>query len=381
MGVMDRVTPLDRAIVAALQLNGRAPWNEIARHVGAEPRTVMRRAARLEELGLVRVVGFVDVLRCGLGVPVQVRYRCRPGTASHVADTLAAHPQMRFVASLAGSTDCVAEMVVPRYQDVGRVLESALGSLPEVSEAESLPVLHTFTSAPDWDPGLLEEPAVEALRVGTGAGGQPFESGLREEASEALDEIDVRIVRVLGESGRMPFKDVAERADCSERTVGRRVERLLNTGCLRFRTLAEPEVLDYEVEFMLWLAVDPAELDRTGRALAAHPSTKYLAATAGRYNLVGQMVLRRYGELYPYSTEVVGGLPGVRAADLTLQLRTLKRAWTPTRYAPLDDPRPLHGPLPPPTSDLPSGTGLPAGADLPPATDLPPIPASGGQRP
>lgn len=313
----------------------------------------MRRAAKLEESGLVRVVGFVDVLRCGLGVPVQVRYKCRPGTASGAAAALAAHPQMRFVASVAGSTDCVAEMVVPRYQDVDRVLESALSALPQVVDAESLPVLHTFTSAPDWNPGLLDEAAAQALRGEAGA--RPFESGLRdEETSAALDETDVRIVRLLGESGRMAYRDIAERVDCSERTAGRRVERLVNTGCLRFRTLAEPEVLDYEVEFMLWLSVDPAELDRTGITLAAHPSTKYLAATAGRYNLVGQMVLRRYGELYPYTTDVVGALPGVHAADLTLQLRTLKRAWTPTQHATADDPRPRHGPLPPSAADLPA---------------------------
>jgi hypothetical protein len=34
-----------------------------------------------------------------------------------------------------------------------------------------------------------------------------------------------------------------------------------------------------------------------------------------------------YGDLYHYMTHVVGALPGVRTADMTLQARTLKRAW------------------------------------------------------
>ncbi len=338
------VPTLDRAIIAALQLNGRASWHEVARHVGAEPRTVMRRAARLEESGLLRVIGVVDVLRCGLGVPVLVRYRCRPGTAPRVAAALAARPQMRFVACVAGSTDLVAEMVVPSYPELDEVMAADLASLPEVVETESLPVMHTFTSAHDWDPGVLDEAAVRQLRTGTGT--PSFESRFWERAPERLDETDLRIVEVLAGNGRLPYKDVAERAGCGERTAARRVESLVERGCLRFRTLAEPEILGYRLEFMLWLSVDPGELDRAGNVLTGHPSTKYLSATTGRYNLVGQIVLGHYGELYAYTTEVIGALPGLRGADITLQTRTLKRAWTP--IAALPAVTGAHGPLPPP---------------------------------
>lgn len=344
----DAVLPLDRAIVAALQLNGRATWNEVARHVGAEPRTVMRRAARLEESGLLRVIGVVDVLRCGLGIPVLVRYRCRPGTAPRVATALARRPQTRFVAVVAGSTDCVAEMVVPGHRELGAVTAEQVGSLPEVVETESLTVMHTFTSAHDWDPGVLDEAAVRQLRAGTGL--QSFEDRFWEQAPEELDELDLRIVEILAESGRLSYKDVAGRADCGERTAARRVESMVERGCLRFRTLAEPEVLGYQLEFMLWLTVDPGELDRAGNELARRPSTKYLSAATGRFNLVGQVVLGHYGELYAYTTQVVGSLPGLRAADITLQTQTLKRAWTPTPEVPDADVSPGHGPLPPGTT-------------------------------
>ncbi len=346
MQTSNGLDPLDRAIIAALQLNGRATWNEVGRHVGAEARTVMRRAGRLEEAGLLRVIGVVDVLRCGLGVPALVRCRCRPGTAPEVAAALAGRPQTRFVAAVAGSTDCVAELVVPDYQDLGEVMGGDLGELPVV-ETESLPVMHTFTSAHDWDPGILDGTAVEELRI---AAPGPFEDRYWEQAPEELDPLDLRIVRALGEVGRMPFKELAERVECSERTAARRVESMVERGCLRFRTLAEPATLGYGVEFMLWLAVEPGELDRAGTLLARHPGTKYLSATTGRFNLVGQIVLRHYGELYAYTTQVVGGLPGLRASDVTLQTRALKRAWTPTPTAGSEGRPSGHGPLPPPAT-------------------------------
>ena len=350
------VDALDRAIIAALQLNGRASWHTIARHVGAEPRTVQRRAARLEQAGLLRVIGVVDVLRCGLGVPVLVRYRCRPGAAERVARSLAARPETRFVTTVAGSADCVAELVVSDHMQLGRVLASAVATLPEVVETQSLPVMHTFTSAHDWDPGLLPRDAVRELRAG--AGRQPFEDRRWEQAPEELDETDLRIVRVLAADGRASYKEIAARTGCSERTAARRVESLVQRGCLRFRTLAEPEVLGYRVEFMLWLTVDAARLEQAGATLARHPATKYLSATTGPFGLVGQVTLRHHGELYPYTTEVIGALPGVRAADMTLQTSTVKRAWTPTPAAeaePSAPAPPAHGPLPPPAPDLAEG--------------------------
>ncbi len=340
------VAALDRAIIAALQLNGRASWQEIARHVGAEPRTVMRRGARLEESGVLRVIGVVDVLRCGLGVPVLVRYRCRPGTSPAVAAALAARPQMRYVACVAGSTDVVAEMVVPSYPQLDEVMAADLAALPQVVETESLPVMHTFTSAHDWDPRVLDEKAARQLKP-DGGGSSSFEGRFWEQAPERLDEVDLQIVEVLGGAGRLPYKDLAQRVGCGERTAARRVESLVDRGCLRFRTLAEPEVLGFNLEFMLWLSVDPGVLDRAGNVLTGQASTKYLSATTGRYNLVGQIVLGHYGELYAYTTEVVGSLPGLHSADVTLQTRTLKRAWTPTpagRDAAGDG---AHGPLPP----------------------------------
>jgi hypothetical protein len=83
-------------------------------------------------------------------------------------------------------------------------------------------------------------------------------------------------------------------------------------------------------------SVAPQSLEEAGRSLAGHPSTKYLSATLGRYNLVGQILLPQYEDVYGYATDVLGSLPGVRDVDLTLQMKTYKRVWTPvtgSRYA------------------------------------------------
>lgn len=335
VAVVDKGRELDRRVVAALQLNGRASWGAIAKHVGASESTVLRRVGQLTDSGQLRVIGVVDVLRCGLGVPVLIRFRCRPGSENEVAAALAARPETRYASVLAGSADCVAEVVLATHEDIGAMV---LGGLPDgdhVLESETLAVMRTFTSAHDWDSGVLGPDAVRDLR---GAGIRPFEEQFWERPPERLDELEVAIAAALGQDGRMSFKELSRHVGASESTVARRVDSLVRRGCLRFRTLAEPEILGFAVEFMLWLSVLPSGLDQAGQQLAAHPGTKYLSATTGRFNLVGQIVLRHYGELYRHTTDVVGALPGLQAADVTLQVSTLKRAWTPTPESVIPSP-------------------------------------------
>jgi DNA-binding Lrp family transcriptional regulator len=191
--------------------------------------------------------------------------------------------------------------------------------------------MRTFTSAHDWDSGVLNADAVNDLR---GSHMRLFEEQFWERPPERLDDLEIGIV-ALGEDGRMSFKELTRRVGTSESTVVRRVDSLVRRGCLRFRTLAEPGILGFAVEFMLWLSVLPSQLDEAGQQLAADPNTKYLSATTARVNLVGQIVLGHYGELYRHTTEVVGALPGLQVADVTLQVSTLKRAWTP-----IPEPRP-----------------------------------------
>lgn len=317
---------VDGRIAAALQLNGRASWSAIARGLGVSESTVLRRVTALHEQGRLRVIGVLDVLRCGLGVPVLVRLRCRPGTAHTVAEAIAARPQTRYATVLTGGADCAAELVLSGYHELVTLFGTDVDDA-DVLGVESMPVIRTFTSNHDWDPGLLSTETAQALRGGTV---EPFEDRHREGAPETLDELDLAVVAALGEDGRMSFTELAGQIGASESTAKRRVDALVRRGALRFRTLAEPELFGFGVEFMVWLSVRPDRLDQAARALAAHHTTRYLSATTGSFDLVGQVALRHHGELYRYTTDVLGTLPGVRAAEITLQLHTLKRAWSPT---------------------------------------------------
>jgi DNA-binding Lrp family transcriptional regulator len=318
-----QIDTLDRMLVACLQTNGRASWNAIAAVSKVSETTVARRVQQMTDSGILRIVGVLDSFRADLGMPALVRISCTAGMANSVSAAIAARDDVRFVTTVTGVADCVAEFIIPDRSTLHRLLTEELPAVEGVRSSDCLVVLRTFRAAQQWDPGLLDRESVAQLRPHEAIS---FEDGTRTAVTE-LDAADLAIAMALGEDGRMPYRDLAARLGVSETTVARRVDSLISTGCLHFRTVVAPALLGYDSELMLWLTVDARHLDRVGRRLAEEPSVKYLVATAGSYHLAGRVALRRHQDLYGLLTETIGSLPGVRDVDVTFELQTLKRSW------------------------------------------------------
>jgi DNA-binding Lrp family transcriptional regulator len=333
-----QLSPLDHLIVKALAANGRGSWATIAQVVGSSPSTVQRRYARLHDLGAIHVVGAVDASATGLGVATMVRVHCGAAAVASVVAALSARPEVRFVSTLTGSADCVAEFVTPRLADLEGVLREMFSD-PAI-RTEALPVLRTFTVPFDTFPGALDvggaatadsEPSGNATAPDLAAtdGVVP--------AAAHLSPLERAVVDALIPDGRMPLIDVARAVGRSEAATRRVIDDLLSSGRLRIGPLLAPGLLRIETELMLWISVSPEQLGAAARQLAQHPAVHYASATAGRYNLIGQAFLADFAGLYDFTTHVLGALPGVREVDLTIQMTTHKRMWTPivdSRFAP-----------------------------------------------
>jgi DNA-binding Lrp family transcriptional regulator len=325
MGDFPVLDELDRCIVCALQLNGRASWKQIAGAVGSTESTVTRRGQQLLASRAVAVTGVLDHLRCGLGISLYVRFRARPGRVMDLARAVAKLPTPRFVTLTIGSFDVVAEVVVQSHRDVLPVI-GQLERIEAVRETESMVVVRKFMAVEEWHPGTLDTEATESLH----AGGAVTNYAHRDWVTpRQLTAQEFAIARILAKDGRAAYSAVATKIGVSESTAARRIESLVSSGCVRFRTIFETPTIGYDVDFMLWLTVEQGRLEEIGETLAKQHSTRYLSATTGRFNLILQGVLPAYGDLYPYMTHVIGELPGIVSADLTLQTQTLKRAWVP----------------------------------------------------
>jgi DNA-binding Lrp family transcriptional regulator len=310
---------LDRRIAAALQVNGRTSWLQIARVVGSSESTVARRAQRMIESRKIRVVAIADPVRCGFGYWVLLQIKCEVGEATRVAHTLAERPDVRYLALVTGPFDIVIELIVPSPRYLAQVLLEELPKVGGIKETTTRMVLRNFKMAYDWSRGLLGDSGHDLDRYD--------KASETTDTSYVLDEVDLRLYELLLEDGRRSFSELAAIVGVSESMVRRRVDSLWERGCIRFATLIEPALLGYNAECICWVRVDLSQLEQTAKTLAARREVRYLSATIDFSDLIGEVVLPSQDDLYEFCTETLGRLPGVQEVNVNLKLQTVKQAY------------------------------------------------------
>ncbi len=313
-----RLDELDARIVAALQMDARATWGQLAAVVDVSETTVLRRVQRLRERGDLVIVGVPNPVRCGLGQPVLVQLRTAPGSTARVARGLAERADVRFVAQVTGGRDIICEVIVPHRRDLTRLLFQEVGELGDVLSTTTEVVLKTFKTRDQWSQELLAGAVIP----------QPVPAVRRTPEAKArkMDEMDAALIAALAEDGRRSFVDLSQDLGLSETAVSRRLATLVAGGMLSFATLVAPPALGFELEVFLHLRVELSAIDSVAEVLASRPEVRYASATAGNSDLICEAVLRDNDALYTFLTDTLGRLKGVRDVDVDIELETIKRA-------------------------------------------------------
>ena len=125
----------NRAIIEALQRDGRQPYGAIAEEVGLSEAAVRRRVQRLRESGIMQIVAVTDPLQLGftrqamIGISVE-------GDVRRVAEKLSSLPEVDYVVMCAGSFDILVEIVCEDDERLLHVLNDSVRSIPGVRTTE-----------------------------------------------------------------------------------------------------------------------------------------------------------------------------------------------------------------------------------------------------
>ncbi|MEV8443499.1 AsnC family transcriptional regulator [Actinosynnema sp. NPDC051121] len=310
---------LDRAVVHALHVDGRAPFNQVASVLGTSQQTVARRYRKLRSGGVLRVVGMTDARRLGQ-VEWFLRLRCTPDAALAVARALARRPDTSWVQLTSGGTEIACVVRSPGDNAPEALL---LRQLPRTSSVVSVSahcLLRSFVGGPVGWHGrarVLTDDQVARLTPSLGPG-----------SSEVDISGDGRLLTAMQQDGRATFAELAAAIGSSEPTVRRRVNQLRGSGVLYLDIDLDPTVLGFHAQAILWLSVRPSHLVTAARALARQPEVALAAITTGPTNLLAKVVCRDVEALYTYLTERVATIEAIEHLETAPVIRTLKRAAT-----------------------------------------------------
>jgi Lrp/AsnC family transcriptional regulator, regulator for asnA, asnC and gidA len=140
-----------------------------------------------------------------------------------------------------------------------------------------------------------------------------------------FDKVDVKIINMLLEDGRMSASEIARRVrDISERVVRYRMDRMINDGVIQISAITNPDSFGLTTRADVWLEVESDQIMDVARKMAAFENVTYVACGIGQNDISIQLVGKDTAEIYYFVMEVVRKVPGVRKTTTSIVPIVLK---------------------------------------------------------
>ncbi|AXX30509.1 Lrp/AsnC family transcriptional regulator [Actinosynnema pretiosum subsp. pretiosum] len=137
----------DRALLAALAVDGRTGFERLAALTGWSPTAVRRRMGELREHGVLYLDVDVDAALLGVGARTLLWLSVAPAHLAEAGTALAQHPEVAFAAATTGPTNLCATAVCADQRALYRYLTTRIAALPAVTHVETAPVIKTLKQA------------------------------------------------------------------------------------------------------------------------------------------------------------------------------------------------------------------------------------------
>jgi len=149
---------IDASLIAALTENGRATYTDLARHTGTTALTVRRRLDALVHDQILRLATEVDLALLGAQTEALLWITVQPGALEETAQTLSAHPHVRFTAATTGPGNLLVALAAADLNALYTFLIDVVGPLNQIATIETTPLLATIKRT-----GLIRTPNTTAV--------------------------------------------------------------------------------------------------------------------------------------------------------------------------------------------------------------------------
>lgn len=143
--------------------------------------------------------------------------------------------------------------------------------------------------------------------------------------------IDIRIVELLGEDGRMSNSEIARRLNVSEATVRQRLKRLTATGAIKVTAQVNTTAFSNSFIVVVGIMLDMLP-EKLLDQLTALPNLLHLFTVTGRYDIIAVFLVNSRQELSTVIETQLHSIQGVSRTETFVVLKNEGMAIDATNY-------------------------------------------------
>ena len=150
---------------------------------------------------------------------------------------------------------------------------------------------------------------------------------------ENLDYLDYQIIQELHQDARSSASHIARKTKSNERTIRKRIERLVKDGVIRLTAIIDPEAFGYITAADIFLEADPSFEAEILFQLKEMPGVTYIAFGQGSTEISIEARFKNNDELREFIRRVLPKMPGVKVTGYALVPRILRNIdeWVPPK--------------------------------------------------
>ena len=139
-----------------------------------------------------------------------------------------------------------------------------------------------------------------------------------------FDTLDYQIIQALRRNIRVDAAKIARVIGANERTVRKRVDRLLSLGAIRLAAIVSPRAFGYVTEVSVFLEVEPEHEEAVVDQFLAMQEIRYVAYGLGEREITIQARFKDNDEMREFLRRTLPSISGVEVTNYTLVPRILR---------------------------------------------------------
>lgn len=141
-----------------------------------------------------------------------------------------------------------------------------------------------------------------------------------------IDDTDKECIDYLVKQPLSTWKEIAEHLDVTERTIARRMQRLLNENIFRVLGEVDPLILKKGGVHHIWIKCQLGLINEVSTSLKNMPNCKLLLSLTGSHDLMAEFHFDSYEEMLEYTFNIIPAIHGIHSYENNAVLRYFKRA-------------------------------------------------------
>lgn len=293
---------IDNGLISALSRNSRLPHRVLARKFGLSEGTIRHRLKRLVNDEVIRPELVVNYLKLGYPIEALIGLNVRLSNMKSVLNNLRDKENLVYVAVTAGSYSIMLWAIYESLSQLTNSVEQEILSIDGITHSETL--ISLKVAKRPWD-NILEP--------------QSF--------AKEVDILDKQIISALRQNVRISYANLAAKVGVSVPTARKRVQLLLHGGVVAFSLSYNPVKFGYPDSAILGLQVEPHKIQEVQRDLERNPRLRYVALTAGRFDIVVMTHFATREQLAAFLQDGLGRISGIEQAETLFVLQVVKRSF------------------------------------------------------